>query len=296
MRGLLPAVLTVVIYMGAVQLLGRFLLATDELSGAQFLLYGCLIGLVYVGMILAGVYAARTLERSSLGDFGLRVDGKWLGAFAAGVGISLLGVSISWWWGEFREIRSLDLAAAGVRSPEEPLVVAAVLVVFTGYFLLGNVYEEVVYRRIVIDNFAEGLAARGLSTGAAVGLATIGSLVVFGLLHVVYRGTALVAIDATLTGTMFAFAYLLTGDLALPIGIHFGRLITSVLGGESYGAVEIIAVGEVTQNTLAANLEVRFVQIGVVCGLVSLWVYLNRGSIQISEAIYRPHTHQARTD
>ncbi|RBI64692.1 CPBP family intramembrane metalloprotease [halophilic archaeon] len=284
-------------YLSARQLVEQFFLTTSsELSGVQFLLYGCLTGLVYVGMILAGVYAARTLERSTLRDFGLNIDSQWLRAFATGVVISLLGVSISWWWGEFRGIRSLDLASAGVRSPEEPLVVAAVLAVFTGYFLLGNVYEEVIYRRIMIDNFAQGLAARGLSTRAAVGLATIGSLVVFGLLHVVYRGTVLVAIDATLTGTMFAFAYLLTGELALPIGIHFGRLITSVLTGESFGVVEVIAIGEVTQNTVTANLEVRFVQIGIVCPLVSVLVYLNRGSIQISRVIDQRHTHQSRTD
>lgn len=297
LRGLLPAILTVVIYLGALHLVGQFFPSTsNELSGPQFLLYGCLIGLVYVGMVLAAVYAAKTLEGTTLRNFGLRFDSQWLGAFATGVIISLLRISISWWWGEFRGIRSLDLTAAGVRSPAEPLVVAAVLVVFTGYFLLGDIYEEVVYRQIMIDNFAEGLAARGFSTKAAVGLATTGSLVVFGLLHVVYRGTVLVAIDATLTGTMFAFAYLLTGELALPIGIHFGRLITSVLRGESYGVVEVIAIGEVTQNTLTANLEVRFVQIGIVCLLVSVWVYLNRGSIQISEDIYQPHTHQTRSD
>lgn len=294
LRGLLPAILTIVIYLGALQSFEQFFPSTRSgFSGVQFLLYGCLIGVMYASMILVGVYAARALERSALNDFGLGVDSQWLRAFTSGVGISLLGISISWWWGAFRGIRSLDLAAAGVRSSTEPHVVAAVLVVFTGYFFLGNVYEEVLYRRIMIDNFAEGLVARGLSVRAAVGLATVGSLVVFGLLHVVYRGSVLVAIDATLTGTMFAFAYLLTGELALPIGVHFGRLITSVLSGASYGVVEVIAIGEITQNRLGANLEVRFVQIGIICLLVCLWVYRNRGSIRISEVIYQRNSHQS---
>lgn len=297
LRGLLPAVLTIVIYLGSIQLLGQlFSGPSSGFSGPQFLLYGGLLGLVYVGMIFAGIYVARRLERPATRGFGLSIDSRWFGTFAAGAGISLLGVLASWWWGEFRGIRSLDLTAIGVRSSAEPLTVAAVLVVFTGYFLLGNVYEEVLYRRIMLDNFAAGLVARGLSTRAAVGLATVGSLVVFGLLHVVYRGSALVAIDAALTGTMFVFAYLLTGDLALPIGIHFGRLSTSVLTGESFGVVELVAIGEVTQNTLTANLEVRFVQIGIVCLLVSVWVSLTRGSLHISEAIYQQHTDQSHTD
>ena len=297
LRGLLPAILTIVIFLISRQMLGYFFPGTSsELSGIQFLLYGCLIGLVYVGMILTGVYGAGTLERSALRDFGLSIDSQWLGTFVTGAGISLLGVSISWWWGEFRGIRSLDLAAAGVRSTEGTLVVAAVLVVFTGYFLLGNVYEEVIYRRIMIDNFAEGLVKRGLSKKSAVGTATISSLVVFGLLHVVYRGTVLVAIDATLTGTMFAFAYLLTGELALPVGVHFGRIITSVVRGESLGPVQVIGIGDVTQNTLTANLEIRFVQIGIVCMLVCLWVYFSRGSIRISEDIYQRDAQQSRTE
>lgn len=297
LRGVLPAILTVIIYLGGLQFFAQFFPGMpSEFSGVQFLVYGCLLGLVYAGMILVGVYAARALERSALGDFGLRVDSRWLGTLATGVGISLLGVSMSWWWGSFRGIRSLDLAAAGVRSSAEPHVVAAVSFVFSGYFLLGNVYEEILYRRIMIDNFAEGLVERGLSTRAAVGLATVGSLMMFGLLHVVYRGTVLVAIDAALTGTMFAFAYLLTGELALPIGIHFGRLVTFVLTGGSYGVVEVFAIGEVTQNTLPANLEVRFVQIGIVCLLVCLWVYRNRGSIGIAPGIHQGHSHQSRTD
>ena len=288
LRGLLPAVLTAILYLAALQSFEPLFPGTRSgFSGVQFLLYGCLIGFTYVAMILVGVYTARALEGSALGDFGLSVDGQWLGAFVIGVAISLFGISLSWWWGAFRGIRSLNLTEVGVRSSAEPHVVLAVLAVFVGYFLLGNVYEEVLYRRIMIDNFAAGLAARGLSTRAAVGLATVASLMAFGILHVVYRGTILVAIDATLTGTMFAFAYLFTGDLALPIGIHFGRLITSVLSGGSYGVVEVIAIGEVTQNTLTANLEVRLVQIGTVCILVCLWVYLNHGSIQLSAALLK---------
>jgi membrane protease YdiL (CAAX protease family) len=296
-RALVPALVTIAIYLVALQILGQlFGSSSDELTAGQFLTYGALIGSVYVAMILAGVYAAKTLERSTLEEFGLDVDRQWVRTFGTGVAISLFGISISWWWGTVRGVRSFDLSAAGVRSSADPLVVAAVLLVFSGYFLLGNVYEEVVYRRIVIDNFATGLAARGLSTTAAVGLATTGSLIVFGLLHVVYRGSALVAVDAALTGTMFAFAYLLTGSLALPTGLHFGRLLTSALAGESLGVVEVRAIGDVTQNTLFANLEIRFVQITVVCLLVAAWVYQTRGTVQIAASVIQPHPQQSRTD
>jgi len=294
LAGLLPAILSVGIFLGGRQVVARlFGGVSDELSSLQFLLFACLMGLLFLCMTLVGIYIAMTLEGSALSDFGQGVNTEWIRTFLTGVGITLLGIGISWWWGEYRGIRSLDLSAAGVSGPDNLLIVVAVLLMATGYFLLQNVYEEVIYRRVMIDNFAAGLTSRGISVGAAVGLATFTSLAIFGLLHIAYRGSIIVAVDAALTGTMFAFAYLLTGELALPIGIHFGRHSTAVLRGQSYGVIDLVAVGDVTQNTLAANLEVRFVQIGVVCLFISVWVYRKRGSIGIPETIYH---HQSRTD
>lgn len=56
LRGLLPAILTVAIYLGALQLFAQVFPGTrSEFSGVQFLLYGCFIGFLYAGMILVGV-------------------------------------------------------------------------------------------------------------------------------------------------------------------------------------------------------------------------------------------------
>lgn len=297
LKGLLPAIITLCIFILGRQLVVKlFDSSSDELSGPQFLLFACLMGVLFLGMTLVGIYIAMAFEESSFSDFGQSVNTAWIRTFVTGVAITLLGVGISWWWGEYRGIRSLDLAAVGVRGPDNPLLVVTVLVVATGYFLFQNIYEEVIYRRIMIQNFAEGLTSRGISMAAAVGLATFSSLVLFGLLHIAYRGSVIVAVDAALTGTMFAFAYLLTGELALPIGIHFGRHITAVLRGQSYGVVDLVAVGEVTTNTLSANLEMRLIQIGVVCLLISLWVFFKRGSIGIPESIYQQQPHQSQTD
>ncbi|ADJ17022.1 Abortive infection protein [Halalkalicoccus jeotgali B3] len=277
-------------------LLRQFFGDINNLSGPLFIFYIFMMGMIFLGMLLVGIYTAARLERSKFSEFRPSVDREWRRTFVAGVVISLLAISISWGWGVFRGIRSLNLASVGVRSPEGTIVTAVVILAATGMFFANMTLEEVVYRRIMLDNFIKGLAARGLSRKAAASLAMVGSLVAFGLLHTVYRGGGIVAIDAALTGTMFAFAYLLTGKLALPMGIHFGRHITTILGGESYGVVDLIAVGNVTKNTLTANLEVEFVQIGLVCLLVSIWVYRQRGSIQIPAIIYQPPIRHSQSD
>jgi hypothetical protein len=297
LRALVPVTLAVAIFEGY-GLVSDWLFQgqSSELSGPEFLVYGCLMGLTYLAMIVVPIVAARRLERSAYAEFGLGIDRGWLRTFVAGIGISVLAVSLSWWWGALRGIRSLDLAAGGIRSLDGPLLVGAVLLVTVGYLFLGYVYEEVVFRRIMIDNLAEGLSARGLSPRSAVGLATVLSLAAFGLVHYVYRGNLLVVVDSALTGTMFAFAFLLTGELALPIGVHAGRYVVDVFAGGSYGSVEVLGIGAITRDTLPANLEVRFVQIAVVCLLASIWVYRQRGSVGIPAAVYQRDTHQSPAD
>lgn len=301
-RALLPALLLVAIFV-----VGRFLRAQffvvftdvsnpDEYTGALLLLNGLSWFVIYAAMVVAPLFVARELEGSTFRELGLGIDRQWMRTFAVGIGISVVGISISWWWGAFRGLRSLEFGAVRVRSPEGLLMVAAVLLVTFSYQFLGYVYEEIVFRRIMIDNFAEGLSNRGQSWQTAIGLATIVSLVAFGLIHFVYRGNFLVVIDSALTGTMFVFAYLVTGNLALPIGIHTGRKILTVFEGFSLGTVEIVGIGAITTNTLPANLEVRFVQIGVVCLLAALWVYQQRGSVGIPAAIYQRSTRQPQAD
>lgn len=302
LRGSVPVLLAVAVFLGSRWLIGRFFSTVaavsgpEDLTGHQMLLFGCLWGITYLGTIFVSIYAARRLERSTYSEFGLNINRQWMQSFLVGVGTSMVGITLSYLWGDLRGIRSLDLATAGVRSPEGAVLTVAILLMFTGYFFLGYVYEEVVFRRIMIDNFAEGLTDRGLSRRAAVGVAAVVSLLAFGLVHFLYRGNFVVVIDAALTGTMFTFAYLLTGELALPIGVHAGRHITHVFSGESYGTVEVTGVGGIVQDTLSANLEVRLVQIGVVCLLASLWVYYKHGSVGLSGVISQSRPKQSHTD
>ena len=148
------------------------------------------------------------------------------------------------------------------------------------------VYEEFVYRAIMISNLAEGARAHGLSVQWAVVGATATSLIAFGLYHLP-RGFIIV-VDSMFVGIAFAVPYLLTGSLALSIGVHLGRhagalfLVGDGLGGSTF----LKNIGFLTvQSEGFALFAVVWIVVAVV--LVTAWVRATRGEIRIPERVYR---------
>jgi membrane protease YdiL (CAAX protease family) len=286
-RALLPAVATLAALFALAVPLAAVLPSADDDGVGGGLLNLLAQSARYAILIAGAVWLAARLERRSYDAFGMNVDGRWLRDVAAGVAASVLGVAASLWWGSAQGSRAVDLAGWPPTGPSA-LAVAAVLAVYTGYFLLGNVFEEVVYRRIALGNLAEGLTDRELSPRVAVLVATLASLALFGAYHVPLRGNVVVAVDAAMVGVTFALAYVLTGDLGLAIGVHFGRLPTVFMTGRTFAGVQVPGFVDLTRNTLVANLEVKLVEIGVGCVLVAAWVYATRGDLRLAPSVWDP--------
>ncbi|WP_176548342.1 CPBP family intramembrane glutamic endopeptidase [Natrinema sp. CBA1119] len=287
--------MTLVLFLGGNALLGLIVQSVTE-AGSSTEVFLVSIGqiILYTALIGVAVWCAATLEHREYTDFGLTVDGEWMQEFVVGVVITLLGITVSLWWADVRGIRSVTLTAAGITGPERPLLLGAVFGLFVCYFLLGNIYKEVIYRRIMLGNFLEGLTARGVSPRVAVILATAVSLLLFGVYHIPLRGNIVVALDAALTGIPFALAYLLTDRLALPAGIHFGRILIEFLHGRvTRGEFNVSAVVEITQDTLLANLEFKLLRIGLICLCILTWVYLHHGEIQIDKTGHHRNSEHA---
>lgn len=293
LRGLLPAIATLALFVAGLAVLGTlFASPTETGSWADVLPVLVVQILLYLVVIGAAVWIGATLEHREYTAFGLNVDAGWLRNFVAGTTITVLGIALSLWWAQFRGLRNVDLTAVDVTGPGGPVVLVVVFAVFVCFMLLGNVYEEIVYRRILLRNFTEGLATRGVGTGAAVVVATVASLSLFGLYHVPLRGSVVVAIDAALVGVPLAVAYLFTGKLGLPIGLHFGRLPIEFMHGLTLGGFEVQAAVVITRNTLPANLEVKLLRVGLICALVFVWVALDRGTVRLAEPIPRRTTEE----
>ena len=190
---------------------------TEILAGPPiFLVTNSAVSLVTVvaSMWLAG----RFLDRRSFADFGFRLGGGWwldlffgmaLGGFLMTV-VFLVELGMGW-----------ITVTASFRSlvPGTPFLIA-ILIPATVSLCVG-VYEELLARGYQLRNAAEGLNLPFVGPRNAVLLAWVLSSAFFGYLHAGNPNATLSStFNVALAGLMLGFGYVLTGELAIPIGLH----------------------------------------------------------------------------
>lgn len=169
---------------------------------------------------LASVWlAGRFLDRRALVGFGLRLDRNWwrdlgfglaLGAFLMG---AIFAVELAAGWAAITGTFST--------SADQPFIWP--LLGFLVVFLCGGIYEELIARGYQLTNLAEGLNFRGVGPERAVLLGWGLSSALFGLLHAGNPHATMVSVLNTMVGgAMMGWGYVLTGQLAIPIGLHVG--------------------------------------------------------------------------
>ena len=171
-----------------------------------------------MGVLLSVWLAGRFLDRRPFAAFGFHVSGGWwldlcfgmiLGALLMGA-IFLVELGFGWITvtGAFRSL-----------VPGTPFALAMLLP--TTYFVCIGVNEELLFRGYQLRNGAEGLNLPALGPRKAVILAWVLSSAFFGCLHANNpNATFLSTFNIALAGLMLGFGYVLTGELAIPIGLH----------------------------------------------------------------------------
>jgi hypothetical protein len=103
--------------------------------------------------------------------------------------------------------------------PGAPFALATLLPL--GLFVCVGIYEETLSRGYQIRNAAEGLNYPALGPRGAVLLAWVLSSIFFGALHIANpNATLLSSANIAVAGLMLGLGYVLTGELAIPIGLH----------------------------------------------------------------------------
>ncbi|MDS0297402.1 CPBP family intramembrane metalloprotease [Halogeometricum sp. S1BR25-6] len=215
---------------------------------------GPLGGLVsqFVSILVPGALAlglAVVVDRRTLTDLGLGLDRDWwldlgfgllLGA-ALMTGIFLLGVSVGW----FRVEGTFSGGSRGF---------LAGFALLTLTFLAVGVSEEVLSRGYLLTNVAEGLSGYTSRTVAA-GVAVLVSSVVFGLAHLQNPNATLVSMfGISLAGIFLAAGYVLTDELAIPIGLH---VTWNLFQGGVYGfPVSGLGIGANVVDTVETGPDV----------------------------------------
>lgn len=159
----------------------------------------------------------RYVDRRPFSDFGLRLGrASWWRDLAFGLvlgallmtGIFLVELALGW-------VTVTGTFEATGGGSFFPAILAPVVL-----FLCVGVYEELVTRGYQLTNIAEGLGGV-LGPRAAVLLAWAISSAIFGLLHAMNpNASVLSTVNIALAGLMLGIGYVLTGSLAIPIGLH----------------------------------------------------------------------------
>jgi uncharacterized protein len=162
-----------------------------------------------VAFVLLVTWICLRLRRQRLSDVGLRLDATWLRQAAAGIAFG---------GAEMLAVAALILLAGGVHFELDPARGFAALAYGAWFFAWAAVLEELLFRGFLFQRLVDGIGAP---------MALLLAAALFALAHLDnpgMQGSSLVlaTLDNGLGAILLGLAWLRTGSLALPIGIHFG--------------------------------------------------------------------------
>jgi uncharacterized protein len=167
--------------------------------------------------ILSVWLAGRLLDRRPFSAFGFRLGAGWWLDLCFGMVLGALLMTILF----LLELRLGWVEVTGSFEPrgDAPLVVSLLIPAAT--FICVGISEETVFRGYQLKNAAEGLNYPRLGPRAAILLAWVLSSVFFAVLHADNpNATSISTLNIVLAGLMLGFGYVLSGELAVPIGLH----------------------------------------------------------------------------
>ena len=162
-----------------------------------------------VVFVLVVTWICMHLRRQPLSAVGLRLDAKWLRLALYGTafgGVQMLAVT------------ALIYAAGGVAFSLDPTHGLAALAYGAWVFVWVALLEELLFRGFVFQRLVDGIGA----TTTLLLMAALFALAHWGNPGMEGTTEFWASIDTALGGILLGLAYLRTGSLALPIGIHFG--------------------------------------------------------------------------
>jgi uncharacterized protein len=256
-----------------------------------------------VAAIVTVWLAGRFLDRRSFSEFGFRLGaGWWLDLFFGMVlgallmtAVFLIELGLGW----------VEVAGSFETQGGALFVISMLLPVAT--FLCVGISEETVFRGYQLKNAAEGLNHPALGPRGAVLLAWVLSAVFFAVLHADNPNATLIStLNIVLAGLMLGFGYVLSGELAIPIGLHitwnffqgavygfpvsgFGAFGPTLLTTEQ-GGPQLWTGGSFGPE--GGLLVPGIMLLGM--SLVALWTHLRTGKVSlhtpIAESPYRART------
>jgi membrane protease YdiL (CAAX protease family) len=263
---------------------------------------GVLLKLIIV--VLVTCLAAWWLDRRSLADYGLRLDRIWWLDFGFGLSLGAMLMTlifvVEWLVGWLVITGLMQVGLPGVSFATA--ILGALLL-----FVVVGITEELLARGYHLRNMAEGFNLSPPGSTGALALAWLLSSSFFGLLHIFNPNATWQSTLALMAAGLFlGLGYVLTGSLAIPIGLHItwnffqGNLFGLPVSGNTFDSATVFAIqqrGPPLWTGGAFGPEAGLLgMFALVLGalLTMLWVRWRHGAVRLQTrlAIYQ-QPHQA---
>jgi membrane protease YdiL (CAAX protease family) len=173
---------------------------------------------------------ARLFERRPLTDSGLGLDASFLRELGLGLGLGAVLMS-----SVFAVEKALGWVSVSTLFRQADPVVPFPLAFLTPLvvFVSVGIYEEAVFRGLLMRTLAEGLSSRRVPPRTALVLAALLSSAAFALAHARNPNATVVStLNIAVVGMVLCLPYLITARLALSIGLHISW---NLFQGNVYG-------------------------------------------------------------
>ncbi len=267
----------------------------------QPLMLGMSSIITLLAILLSVWLAGRFVDRRPFADFGLHLNLAWWRDLGFGLALGALLMAaifaVEWGLGWIEITGTLES-----RLPHLTFPVAILLQMVT--YLCVGIYEELFSRGYQLQNMAEGLQGP-LGSRAAIIVAWVLSSSVFGILHAANPNASLFStINLIIAGLFLGLGYVLTRELAIPIGLHitwnffqgnvFGFPVSG--GGSAVSFIGIEQGGPKLWTGGAFGPEAGLIGLAAIAVgslLIVLWTRGQRGALSLRGEIaeYEPRPH-----
>ncbi len=261
--------------------------------------------LTLAGIVFSVWLAGRFLDRRPMADFGFHFGRRWFTDLGFGLALGavlMLFIFLVEWVMGWIVVDAFWYAP----NPEQNSFALGISQAVIMFICVG-IYEELFSRGYQLRNLAEGLRLGPVGPRAALLLGYVLSSSVFGVLHMGNpNASAISTLNLIVAGLFLGLGYLLTGELAISIGLHItwnffqGNVFGFPVSGTEAGAtfIHIQQGGPEVWTGGAFGPEAGLIGLAAIalgCALTVAWVRWQHGAATLQDRLACYPVRQAET-